>query len=98
MAKARLYVYNGRELKGEVKGQAAVVLDVLKRQNGEPKLASDIAEQVSKEGTLKTRQDVLRVVLYYIIIFKGKGVVNAVDQDIVEAPSEAPAEQPVAAE
>ncbi len=93
MAKARMYVFNGKELKGEVKGQAAVVLDVLKRQNGEPKLASVLADQVASEGNLKTRQDILRVVLYYIIIFKGKGIVSATDQDI---PTEGvSAEQPV---
>jgi hypothetical protein len=87
MAKARLYVLNSAPAKAsELKGQARVVFDVLNSQNGEPKLASDIAVQVEQSGLLKTRQDVLRVTLYYIIVFKGRGWVNAVDQEI-PAPS-----------
>jgi hypothetical protein len=97
MAKARMYAFNGVEPKGEFKGQAAVVLDVLKRQNGEMKLASDIAAQVAEEGKLKTRQDILRVVLYYIIVFKGKGMIATQDQEVLVAPPAAE-EQPVAAE
>jgi len=82
MAKARLYAWNGTAPKAEVKGQAAVILDVMQRQNGEFKLASDIAEQVEREGNLKTRQDILRVTLYYIIVFKNKGLIATSEQEV----------------
>jgi hypothetical protein len=79
MAKARLYAFNGTEPKNAVRGQAAVVLAELKRDTT-PRLATDIAETVASSGELKTRQDILRVVLYYIIIFKNRGMVSATEQ------------------
>ena len=86
MAKARLYVLNQIPAKAsELKGQAAVVFRHLEAQNGEPKLAADIAAQVEASGELKTRQDILRVVLYYIIVFKGRGWVNALDQEVPDS-------------
>ncbi len=92
MAKARLYVLNSVPAKAaELKGQARVVFDVLRAQNGEPKLASDINADVEATGLLKTRQDTLRVTLYYIIVFKGRGWVSAVDQEV-------PAEQLVSSD
>ena len=103
MARARLYAFNGREPKNPVKGQAAVILDVLRRQNGEMKLASALAEQVEREGNLKTRQDILRVTLYYIIVFKNRGMIAVTDQDIPVEPetaseTPAPTEELVAVE
>jgi hypothetical protein len=76
MAKARLYAFNGTEPKAEVRGQAKVILDVL-RANTEPRLAADINADVEATGLLKTRQDTLRVTLYYILVFKKRGMVAA---------------------
>jgi len=81
MATARLYARNEVPAKVEFKGQAAVIMDVLLRQNGEPKLAADLAKQVEAEGNLKTKQDILRVTLYYIIVFKNKGLIATCEQD-----------------
>src|SRR5687768_2113985 len=80
MARARMYALVG-EPKKAVTGQAAVVLAELKRDTS-PRLASAISEAVEKSGALKTRQDVLRVTLYYILIFKKAGIVAATDQPI----------------
>jgi hypothetical protein len=85
MATARLYARNEVPAKKEIKGQAAVIMDVLLRQNGEPKLAADLAKQVEAEGNLKTRQDVLRVTLYYIIVFKGMGLIATCEQERADA-------------
>ncbi len=85
VAKARLYAFNGTEPKSPVKGQAAVVLDVLRRQNGEPKLATDLAAQVEREGNLKTRQDILRVTLYYVLVFKSRGMIATCEQEVPES-------------
>jgi hypothetical protein len=82
-----MYAWNGVAPKKELKGQAAVVMDVLKEQNGELALASDIAEKVQKSGKLKTRQEVLRVTLYYIIVFKNAGLITTKEQD-VDVPQE----------
>jgi hypothetical protein len=82
MAKARLYVWNGREPKKELRGQAAIVLDVLKAQNGEPRLISDLTAAVNETGRLKTRQDPERVTGYYVVVFKTRGMVDAVEQEI----------------
>lgn len=92
MAKARLYVWNGREPKKELRGQAALVLDVLKAQNGEPKLITELTAAVNETGKLKTRQDPERVTGYYVVVFKSRGMVDAIEQEIdaeVEAETEA---------
>jgi hypothetical protein len=88
MAKARLYVWNGTEPKKELRGQAAIVLDVLKAQNGEPRLISDLTKDVLATDRLKTRQDPERVTGYYVIVFKTKGLVSAVEQEIDETVDE----------
>jgi hypothetical protein len=86
MAKARLYVLNGTEPKKPMTGQAKVVFDVMNADRT-PRLATEIAESVKESGLLKTRQDILRVTLYYIIAFRNKGLVTATEQQI-EAPAE----------
>jgi hypothetical protein len=74
MAKARKYALNLEAVKKEdsakLKGQAKIVFDELSRDNT-PRLATVINENTEK--CLKTKQDTLRVTLYYIIVFKSKG-------------------------
>jgi hypothetical protein len=82
MAKARLYALDVTAVKNGVarsyilnlKGQAKIVFDALV-ENTKPRLASEIDDITSKKFV--TRQDTLRVTLYYLIIFKGKKIVCA---------------------
>ena len=60
-----------------LKGQARIVFDEL-AANRAPRLAEKINELTGPKFT--TRQDTLRVTLYYIIVFKGKGLVVASEQ------------------
>lgn len=55
-------------------GQAKIVYEELARVRT-PRLAEEINKETSKR--LVTKQDFLRVTLYYIIVFKGRGVVVA---------------------
>ena len=57
-----------------LRGQAKIVYDELARVRA-PRLAEDINKETRKH--LVTRQDYLRVTLYYIIVFKGRGIVVA---------------------
>jgi hypothetical protein len=59
-----------------LKGQARVVMNEL-ANNKEPRLGVDIDKECGPKFV--TKQDTLRVTLYYIIIFKNKGVVEAVE-------------------
>ena len=74
---ARMYVASNVTPAG-LKGQAAEVWSGLQecKEQG-PMFAADINKIVGPR--LKTKQDTLRVTLYYIVIFKGKGWVTAVD-------------------
>jgi hypothetical protein len=83
MAKARFYALNvnsksekGEKYFSEIKGQAKVVFEEMQNDKN-PRLATDIAEKCGHK--IVTRQDILRVVLYYIIVFKTKGFVNSFD-------------------
>ena len=88
MAKARLYAYNSDAVKngdaklrryvGELKGQAKVVLDELRR-NLKPRLAVEIEKTTP---FFETRQERFRVVLYYILVFKSKGIISTYDPDV----------------
>lgn len=60
-----------------LKGQAKIVYDELVA-NRTPRLGEDINKVTGPLFT--TRQDTLRVTLYYIIVFKGKGIVRATEQ------------------
>lgn len=80
MAKARLYAITSKTLKNEPKGQAARVLEEL-RANTEPRLATDIDMSIAtSDSPHKTRQDSLRVTLYYLLVFKKQGIVAASEQ------------------
>lgn len=95
MAKARLYSLDtdaidagkAKKYVAGLKGQAKIVYDELKA-NKEPRLAVDIEKACAAK--IVTRQDTLRVVLYYIIVFKGKGLVKATEpvDDDVDVPEE----------
>ena len=89
--KSRMYsLVAGSKLKSKPSGQAARVLAELRRVR-EPRLAVDIDTAIKastgKPGSLAgphvTRQDSLRVTLYYLLVFKKAGVVAG-----VEAPAE----------
>ncbi len=62
----------------KLKGQAKIVMDELLRDET-PRFASQINTETEK--CLKTRQDTLRVTLYYIIVFKSKGWIHTTDSD-----------------
>lgn len=83
MAQARLYALTGKQPKAALRGQAAVVFETLGTLDV-PMLATEITEAVLNTGRLVTRQDPLRVVLYYLIIFKNRGIVAATAQPSVE--------------
>jgi hypothetical protein len=70
---SELSVENAKYVSG-LKGQAKIVYDELARVRT-PRLAEDINKETRKK--LVTRQDYLRVTLYYIIVFKGRGIVVA---------------------
>lgn len=102
MANARFYALNsradspeGQKYFGAIKGQAKIVAEEL-RENLTPRLATEIEKNCGHK--IVTRQDTLRIVLYYLIIFKGKGFVSALDEmpkengEVVELLAEAKAE------
>ena len=55
------------------KGQCKIVYDELKRDT-RPRLATEVCSSISE---LPTKQDKLRVVLYYILIMKKQGIVRS---------------------
>ena len=77
MAQARMYQLNTQAVEakpkyvGGLKGQAKVVFDAMKAETG-PVLAKDLATKCAFPGS---KQDPYRVTLYYVLIFKGKGLV-----------------------
>lgn len=86
--RARLYAIIGNPKK-EPTGQAARVLTELRRDTT-PRLAEDIDKAIATSDTPhKTRQDSLRVTLYYLLVFKKQGIVAATEQP---QPAEAVAE------
>ena len=66
-----------------VKGQAKVVYDALKLDTS-PALAATICDRVNVDD-LRTRQDKLRVVLYYILVMKKQGLVESFEQTVETA-------------
>lgn len=84
MAKARMYSINAAAVsvseRAKLKGQAKIVMDELLRDET-PRFASQINTETEK--CLKTKQDTLRVTLYYIIVFKSKGWIHTKDTDTV---------------
>ena len=55
------------------KGQCKIVYDELKRDT-RPRLAAEVCSSISE---LPTKQDKLRVVLYYILVMKKQGIVRS---------------------
>ena len=98
MAKARMYGWSEKRFNGatkkvaELKGQAGLVRDVLDNltdlkfdADGIERatfLATDVTTAVVATGKLVTRQDSLRVVLYYLLVFKKRGWVVAAEQPV----------------
>lgn len=80
MAKERLYGWNGEYPDKVLGGQAKIVFDVLKGSPDEMWTGKEWTEIVG--GELRTTQDPYRVVLYYILILKGKGCIRTVERDI----------------
>lgn len=89
MAKARLYSLNMEVVKNatgktksyvaNLKGQAKIVFDEM-RENQKPRLAVEIEKACGHK--IQTRQDVFRVVLYYILVFKSKGIISTFEPDV----------------
>lgn len=100
MAKARLYSKKSEELStsqkkyvANLKGQAKIVFDELAADTT-PRLATDVEKACGSK--IQTRQDTLRVVLYYIIVFKSKGLITAVEPGDEEVPNPFPTEAEMA--
>lgn len=80
MAKERLYGWNGELPAKEIGGQGGIVLRGMRNEPEVMRTGHQWAEIIGPE--LKTRQDPYRVVLYYILILKGKGCVRTNEYDI----------------
>lgn len=95
MAKAKLYSLDFDRLKSltgktknyvnEMRGQAKIVFDEM-RDNPKPRLAVEICDACKSK--IVTRQDEFRVVLYYILVFKSKGIVKGYEPFVDENESE----------
>ena len=94
--KARMYsLKSGAKLKAKPSGQALRVLRELQRVR-EPRLASEVDEAIAKStgkpgsvnGPHITRQDSLRVTLYYLLVFKKAGAVVASEQAVEDVDTE----------
>lgn len=88
--KSRMYsLVPGSKLKSRPSGQALRVLAELRRDRT-PRLAVDIDAAIAKstgkpgaiDGPHATRQDSLRVTLYYLLVFKKAGAVAATEQSV----------------
>lgn len=80
MSKERLYGWNGELPVKEMGGQAAIVFRGLRADPESMRTGHEWAERIGAD--LATRQDPYRVVLYYILIFKGKGLIRTNEFDI----------------
>lgn len=77
MARARLYELDESAIQDlKPHGQAALIITSL--LNKHPQAAQDIADDI--KAKLQTRQDPLRVVSYYLSVWKKSGIVNVVGQ------------------
>ena len=75
---ARHYVLRADVKVPVLKGQAKIVMDTLVELQGQGPLPATTINETSGPK-FKTRQDTLRVTLYYIVVFKGQGLVRAVE-------------------
>ncbi len=88
MSNARLYALDSKRIANAdgktktyiagLKGQAKIVFDAM-RDNPKPRLAVEIDKDCT---AIVTRQDRFRVTLYYILVFKSKGIVKAYLPDV----------------
>lgn len=87
MSREKLYGLTGIAPKKPLSGQALLVFNTMNTRDPETdELVFDTPKSwTSKVKGLVTRQDEYRVVLYYILIFKNRGLVAARDQEAVEA-------------
>jgi len=80
---ARLYSRTSKTPKNPLRGQAERVYRDL---SATPELATVVSERIAKSADpLKTRQDPYRVTLYYILVFKNQGLVQAHEPVVAEA-------------
>lgn len=93
---ARHYVLNADVKIPALKGQAKIVMDALVELRDQGPLAAVKINETSGPK-FKTRQDTLRVTLYYIVIFKGQGLVRAVEPTPAAAPTVEALEETIAA-
>lgn len=80
MAKERKYGWNGELLAKDASGQCKIVYDALRAEPDAVRTGHEWDAVIG--ASLKTKQDTYRVVLYYILILKGKGVVRTAEYDI----------------
>lgn len=88
MAKARKYSINrealengkGKKYISSLKGQAKTIFNFLLTEKN-PELAQDLTNRCPD---FETRQSKYRVVLYYILIFKSKGLISTFEDIEVE--------------
>jgi hypothetical protein len=79
----RNYVLTGKTPAKALSGQAAAIFAVMTAATVDGKPAAKTAKQWTElsKGKFATRQDEYRVVLYYLLIFKKRGLVAS--QDVV---------------
>jgi len=80
MSKERMYGWNGELPVKELGGQQAIVFRGLRAEPNVLKTGHEWTESIGPE--LKTKQDPYRVVLYYILILKSKGLIRTNEFDI----------------
>lgn len=93
----RTYGLTGQAPEKPLSGQAKVIFDGMTAmsKDGVHEFLDAKAWTELLKGTFKTRQDEYRVVLYYLLTFKKRGLVASRE---VEAPAPAPAVQETPAE
>lgn len=78
MAKPQTFVVNPEVPSGNLKGQALRVYQELEKAFPEPLTGVELNERIeNSDRPFTTRQDSLRVTLYYCVVFKGQGKVVA---------------------
>ena len=86
MAKSRLYGWNGEFPEKPLSGQALIVFNGMRANASAMKTGHEWTELIGNQ--LATRQDPYRVVLYYILILKGRGVIKTNEFDIAAVTSD----------
>jgi len=76
MAKMQTFVINpeaDKTVVAKLTGQAGQVWNAMKQVN-KPVTGPELNEFIEENMPFKTRQDSLRVTLYYLVVLKGKGL------------------------